>query len=379
PPVSANRLEAANEEGPDMYRAIVALITLACGLPSSYAATMRLATIPERAKVTLLLGAPPAALVEESRPLHLPAGSTSLEFSWTNTQLIADSLTLKVDDPTVIINGPIFPADQSQHAQWNLTCPQPITTPITIHYLINGLRWTPEYNAVLNVRGDSLSLEVLAVIQNDSGESFPNAEIDLGLSASVTADLENGTALKIPYIKATDVPCSLVYVFEGETSPDTQLRLNLRNTLEAGLGLAPLPAGKMRVYREVEGKRLFIGEVQFPHTPVGAQAKLSLGTAKEISVERQVLRLADVDIKKDIHGRMALWNREEDIALLIESLKNENILLELVERIEGEWQMLHTSHEFEKRDADHIVFFIPIPAHSEITVRYKVRRLNIMP
>jgi len=341
--------------------------------------TVRLATSPPRGNVTLLLGAPPAALVEETRRVDLPAGETSLVLSWQGTRLNADSLELAPADASVQVAGPVLLADQPQHAQWTLTSPAAKQTELALRYLMDGLTWEPEYVLVLNGATVKASLAAVALVKNDSGEDYKDARVDLGLSAAVPADLETGSTLRLPYVNAAEVAYELLYLCDRAASPDVLLRLDLENTEEAGLGLAPLPAGKLRLYEEQGGDRLLTGEVKFPYTPVGARAELVLGTAREVSVERRVVRVVDVNVRKDVHGRVALLDREEEIAFAIESLKDQDVRLKIVETIDGDWEMLSNSHEFEKKDANHLEFVVPVSAHSKLTVKYKVRRLDVLP
>jgi len=362
-----------------MFWAAVTALSITGPTAQSPAQSIRLATAPERGGVVLLLGATPAALVQETRPVALPAGDSTLVLSWAGTKLAADSVRLTLTDGAVEVVGPRFPAAQPQQAEWTLTSAQASQAQATFQYLMGGLTWEPEYTLVLDGAARTGVLSALAVVRNDSGEDFRDAQIDLGLPDRVAADLEQGTVLRLPYVGAAPVPCERVHVFEAGVSPDTSVRLELDNVAEAGLGVAPLPAGKMRLYEDRRGDRLLVGEVRLPATAIGAEAELTLGTAREVSVERRVLRTADVDVKKDVNGRMALWNREEEVAFLVESLKDEDVLLRIVETLDGEWKMLSNSHEFERRDAAHVEFIAPIPAHSETTVRYKVRRLNLMP
>jgi len=362
-----------------MVWAAVAALSLGCGTARGDAPSIRLATAPERTGVVLLLGAPPSALVQETRPVALPAGDSTLTLSWAATKLAADSLRLTLGDGAVRAIGPRLPAAQPQQAEWTLTAAQATETQATFQYLMGGLTWQPEYALILDRAADTASLSAVAAIRNDSGEDFEGAQIDLGLPDRVTADLDQGMVLRLPYVSASAAAYELTHVFQVGDSPDTSVRLKLTNTTEAGLGSALLPAGKLRLYEDRDGDRLLVGEAQLPATPIGAEAELVLGTAREVSVERRVLRVADVDVKKDVHGRMALYNREEEVAFLVESLKDEDVLLRIVETIDGEWRMLSNSHEFERKDAAHLEFIAPVPAHSEATVRYKVKRLNLLP
>jgi hypothetical protein len=343
---------------------------------AAHADTVRLAAVPAREVTTILLGAPPAAMVQETRTVDLGDTPTTLELTWGGTRLLADSLTMEVAEPGVTIEGPVFPAARGQLARWTLTPPRALRTTLTVRYRLEGLVWEPQYEIDL---GEPSRLSAAAVVRNDSGEDFERTLLDLGLSAAVEADLKQGAELRLPYVAATGLRCRLVYVYDPERAPDPEQWLELENTQEAGLGMAPLPTGKLRVFAPQGGERLLVGEVRLPDTPVGAEAEMALGTAQELTVERRVLRAVDTDVRKDVHGRMALWNREEEIAFEIESRKGQDAVLRIVAAIDGEWTMLSNTHEFEQTDAGHLEFTVPLAAHSTETVKYKVRRLDITP
>jgi hypothetical protein len=349
------------------------------GVAWSAAEPIRLATAPERGSVVLQLSAPPTALVQETREVALPAGETTLTLSWAGTRLAGETLRLTLGEAAVRVTGPRLPAAQPQQAEWTLLSPQATETQATFEYVMGGLTWEPEYTLLLDAGAGSGALSAVAVVRNDSGEEFEGARIDLGLAERATADLEPGMVLRLPYMAAAGVRCDVTHVFDAAAGPDTSVRLMLENTAEANLGQARLPAGKMRFFEERGGDRLLIGEARLPATPIGGEAELTLGTAREVAVERRVLRVADVDVRKDVNGRMALWNRDEEVAFLIESQKDEAVVLRIVETLDGEWRMLSNSHEFERKDSARIEFTAPIPAHSKVTVQYKVRRLNLMP
>jgi len=347
--------------------------------------TVRLATSSDRQNVTIVLGEAPTAFVREQREVSLVEGRTTFLFSWAGTKLVADSLQLTPAeaDTNLQISGPVLPADYPQHARWTLTAPQAMPATLAVSYLMGGLQWEPEYTVTFGPAPGRMSLAAVAAVRNDSGEDFEQAQVDLGLSAAIAADLETGSTLRVPYIQAENVSFQLLHLYDARAGGDTVVRLDIENTVDAGLGVAPLPAGKVRMYGDFHGRdteeRIFTGEFNLPRTPVGARAEVVIATGNEVTVERRVLSSRQVDVKKDIHGRLALYNQEDEVSFLVESLRDYDILLRITETIEGEWRMLSNSHEFEKEDAEHIEFIVPVPAHDELTVSYKVRKLNLLP
>lgn len=360
-----------------MRQAIVALAWLVYVPIWADAPSVSLYVSAQRSDTVLRLATPPFALVEETLFLTLPAGTSTLVFSWTSAKVNPDSITLAAADEAITAFGPIFPADRPTQAKWNLVSPRAMETRLTIRYLTAGLTWQPEYTLMLHAATDTASLTGVAVLTNDSGGEFSNARVDVGLPTAPSIDLRQGISVRLPYVSVPAAPYRLIHVFDPTAGPDTSLRLELTNPRQEGAIL--WPEGRMRVFEDHTGEQLLIGEVRLPATPIGGKAEMTLSTAREVSVERRVLRIADVDVKTDVHGRLALYNREEEVAFFIESSKNEHALLKIVETIDGEWEMLSNSHEFERKDANHIEFMVPVAPHSKCSVRYRVRRLNILP
>jgi hypothetical protein len=364
-----------------MHSRVMCLALLAAVSSLAGADEVRLAARPARTGLTLLLGAPPQAMVVEEREVSLGQGRTTLELSWQGTRVVADSIRLAVagGDAPLRVGAAVMPADLPQRCRWEVDCPEAWSGRLRLTYLIEGLTWEPSYTLRLDPTGKG-TLSVVAAVRNDTGEDFRQARIDLGLSAPVIHDLEAGQVLRIPYAEGPAVAGEVFYRYDAaETNAETTRRLELANTVDAGLGRAPLPAGTARLFEGSEGQSVLTGELRFPDTPIGATAKLQLGLAREVSVERRVIASRQVDAKMDARGRLALWDQEEEVIFLVESQKGEAIVLRVAERIEGEWRMLSNSHEFEKKDAEHIELVVPVPAHAKITVRYKVRRLNLLP
>jgi hypothetical protein len=53
--------------------------------------------------------------------------------------------------------------------------------------------------------------------------------------------------------------------------------------------------------------------------------------------------------------------------------KDEDVLIEVVEPIGGDWTMLKNTHAFEKRDAATAVFSVPVKANGTVDCSYRVR------
>jgi len=104
------------------------------------------------------------------------------------------------------------------------------------------------------------------------------------------------------------------------------MHYRLVNKEDQGLGVAPLPHGKVRIFQDDgRGSTAFIGEDFSRFTPVGDETRLFLGVAQDVVVTRT--------IEKNEQTRVAgqLYHREVVIKYEIENFKTEAITLDVAE------------------------------------------------
>ncbi len=58
---------------------------------------------------------------------------------------------------------------------------------------------------------------------------------------------------------------------------------------------------------------------------------------------------------------------------MIRNHKQEDIVVQVVEPLPGEWEMLSNTHDFEKLDAFTVRFDVPVEASGEATLQYRIR------
>ena len=142
-----------------------------------------------------------------------------------------------------------------------------------------------------------------------------------------------------------------------------KLLLEFKNSEEKGLG-RPLPAGKVRMYKEDSAKDLqFIGEDRIDHTPKDEDVALHLGNAFDVKVERKTL--ATRKITNRVH--------EEDYEISLRNHKEEDVVVRVVDHPRGFWTVTTTTHDFEKVEANRIEFEVPVAVDEEVLVHYTIR------
>lgn len=300
---------------------------------------------------------------------------------------------------------------------------------VRVAYQASGLTWWADYNATLDEsRGCKLDLTAWVTLVNQSGGSFPNAQLKLvagevnrapvpqpvGLMRAKQAmvaesaladgfaesslfeyhlytlgrrtDVPDNATKQLelfPAVSAIDCEKELVFtaapsqrVYWGAPNMDqgyaatqegtTGAYLLFENRKERGLGI-PLPAGRVRVNQAAQdGSLEFIGEDLIQHTPRNEKLRIKLGNAFDIAGERK-----QTDYKINTSEK---WI-EESFEISVRNRKQERATVKVREYMYrwSHWNLLRHSHEPVKLDAQTVDFVLDLPADGEQTVRYTVR------
>ncbi|MFQ5823412.1 MAG: DUF4139 domain-containing protein [bacterium] len=287
---------------------------------------------------------------------------------------------------------------------WKIDCKQAGKHKTEVGYLTTGIQWHAEYVGVTNQDDTFLELGGWVSIDNKSGATYKNAKLKLvagdvhraverripkayyeTLAAKPTAmrqfeekaffeyhlytlqrpaTVANNQIKQLSLFSPTKVKVSKKYFFDG-TRDKRKVRINLEfeNKKEFGLGI-PLPKGKVRVYKEDEDKSLvFIGEDFIDHTPKDEEVKVYVGDAFDIVGKRTQKDRRSI-------GKHA-WQETWEIKL--RNHKEESVEVTIIEHLQLDWEILRTTHEYTKKDAQTIEFLVKIPKSDEVVVEYVVR------
>ena len=135
------------------------------------------------------------------------------------------------------------------------------------------------------------------------------------------------------------------------------------NSEDAGMGMA-LPAGIVRVYkRDSSGAQQFVGEDRIDHTPRDERVRIKMGEAFDIVGDRRQMTWEVVS------GCVS----ESSWVVELRNHKDEDVEVDVVEPIGGDWTILDASHEWERLDSGTFRFRVDVPARGETQVEYRVR------
>jgi len=273
-----------------------------------------------------------------------------------------------------------------------------------ISYLTNGMKWHAEYVGVVGKNDETMEFSGWVSIQNDCGNTFENAQLKLVagdvhtieeprryvLPKSATMEalaaepqfeekaffeyhlytlnrqttLKNNQTKQLSLFPQTTAETEKIYIYDGQRYKDkVRVNLEFQNSKSSGLGM-PLPKGKVRVYKkDDDGAQEFIGEDQIDHTPADEVVRIYLGNAFDIVGER----------KKISSEKIGSRVREEKYWINLRNHKKNAVDIVVVEHFWGDWEIIHKSHTFTRKDAYTAEAVVTVPADGEVEIEFTVR------
>ena len=295
-------------------------------------------------------------------------------------------------------------------------------------YQTAGMTWRADYNIVVNgsdTRGD---ITAWVTLMNLSGASYNDAELKLvagtvnkvqpriggmargmRMEAMAMADaggggfeekefsdfhlytlprktdvLQNSTQqiALFPPVAGFKVKRELMFDFAGgmmapgapildrdfgvASKQNPSILVSFENKKDNSLGM-PLPAGKIRVYKEdsADGTLEFVGEDLIAHTPRNETVKIRLGEAFDVVGERT---------RTDFTIDNAAKRMTETFRIEVRNQKSSAQKVRVLERLYRwtNWKIENQNTPFEKLDSGTIAFDLEVPSEGKKTIEYKV-------
>jgi hypothetical protein len=284
-------------------------------------------------------------------------------------------------------------------------------------YLTAGIGWKANYVAVLSGDDANLDLSGWVTIDNKSGTTYRDATLKLvagdvhrvqaprpvalgdrmyvrgGRTEEMAfqeesffeyhlytlqrpATIKDNQTKQIALLSATDIDVDKTFTFEPsrnyffsampapEMGKKVGVFINVENKKENNLGM-PLPKGVVRVYKKDKaGDLQFVGEDWIDHTPEDEKIRVKMGEAFDVVADR-----TQTDFKIIKSGRLY----ESSFKISIRNHKTEDIVVSVVERMQGDWKIIHKSHEYVKEASHKIRFDVPVPTKGAVDLTYTVQ------
>ncbi|MDP4198184.1 MAG: DUF4139 domain-containing protein [Bacteroidota bacterium] len=286
---------------------------------------------------------------------------------------------------------------------WQMHAARTMTgEPLEVMYQTGGISWHAEYIAALADDDRSVDLTGWVSIDNKSGMSYPDAKLKLvagainrvqpppisfhgsrGTANAITMNdvqfqehgmfeyhvydlgrqttIGNNEVKQISLLSADKVAVEKQYTYEGGKS--VAVTIALQNSEANHLGM-PIPMGTVRVMkRDKDGSLEFVGEDHIEHTPRDEKITLHVGNAFDLTGERTVTNQQSLGPNAN----------EETVEITLKNHKDEPVTIDAIENLGTNWEIAQSSMSYEKRDAYHIVFHVPVNSHGEEKITYTVR------
>lgn len=301
---------------------------------------------------------------------------------------------------------------------WLLASTQPKQR-VEVTYLTQNLNWRADYVVVLDDKDQKGDLTGWVTLTNSSGTAYKNAELKLVAGdvqrvtpppppmeppmpmplASATAnaaapqfkqesmfeyhlyslqrptDLLDKETKQVSLLEARGFGVKKKLTFRGteywyqsrfgqlQENQKVSVFLEFKNSEENQLGM-PLPKGIVRVYKaDSAGAQQFVGEDAIDHTPRDEELEIKLGEAFDVVADRK-----QTDWKS-----LGNCSSESAFEIEIRNHKDAKERVEILEPVNGDWEIVQASHASEKKDAREFAFHVDVPARGATKVTYRVR------
>jgi hypothetical protein len=293
---------------------------------------------------------------------------------------------------------------------WKVNAGSQGTQDIEISYQTSGMNWHAEYVAVLNENDTKLDLNSWVSVTNNSGTTYKDAKLklvagDLNLvqdaqqpyapeymmkTESVrdgqfqekeffeyhiynlqrAATIAQNETKQISLFEGSNIGAVKKYLYrsggysyrQAGNSGKVNVVVEFENSEKNNLGV-PMPKGKVRVYK-TDGEALeFIGEDLVNHTPRNEKVTLKIGDAFDIVAEE-----IQTEYKK-ITDRVY----EQAFEIKIKNRKKEDVTVEVEKNVGYFWEVMNSSINYDKKDAQTLIFKVPVKADGENTLKLRLR------
>ena len=290
--------------------------------------------------------------------------------------------------------------------QWKLNAAKAGEHLAKVTYQASSMGWIADYTLIAKKDDTLADLSGWVTINNQSGATYTDAKIKLmaGDVHTVTqyrggkmkaeggesrCDAENlgfqeksfaeyhlytlgrpatvkeSETKQIELMGAVDVPSRKIYRYDAAMDPKkVRVLLGLQNREQDHLG-KPLPAGKVRVYKqdEADGSLEFVGEDRIGHTAKDEKLELYVGDAFDIVGERIQTNTKQHPQHTWQSFKVTLRNHKDQAG---------PVKVEVVEHVGawGNWEIEQKSDDFVKKDAGTVVFTVDVPKDGEKVIEY---------
>lgn len=357
--------------------------------PPAVQARLRLVALPDRDTVVVSLENPDATLVQEERLLTLQEGVNKIDFSWKGVRIDESSIRFEslANDPDALSLLSVSYPPGEDALVWDVHSREAIDAPVRISYLLDGIDQIVTYTAVADRDETALGLRSYMVLRNFSGEDFDRATWLLGYGDPFVSESRHQETKRVLFFAGEEVPVVKEFTWDAAVMPHEPDReadavgipvhYVIENTEPSKLGEHMLWPGKARVFQhDGQGTNIFLGEDRADFTPVGDEMRLYIGNSRDIVVTQRRMETRRENIRRNNDRHVILYDEVRRYEVKIENFRDNAAVLNVIQHLEGEWEMVNCTHEYEKLDYKTLKFGIEIAEAAETMLEFTYRVKN---
>ncbi|NUN08271.1 MAG: DUF4139 domain-containing protein [Ignavibacteriaceae bacterium] len=285
---------------------------------------------------------------------------------------------------------------------------------VELTYQTAGMSWNAEYVALLDKDDKNMDLKAWVSLTNNSGTTYKDVKLklvagdinrvrpqqayggmrksnEMALMADAApqfqeqsffeyhlytlqrpATLANNETKQVSMFESENIKVTKKFQYRsgwggyygGEGGTKVAVVVEFENKQNNNLGI-PIPKGRVRMYKSDGESVEFIGEDVVDHTPKDEKISLKVGDAFDVLAEE-----TQTDYRK-ITDRV----HEYSYKIVLKNRKDTDITVDVKKQLGYSWEVVKSSHTYNKADAQNIEFAIPVSAGKEtdlvFTIRYK--------
>jgi len=355
---------------------IIALTLFLLLLVKYSSARIELVTVPARENVAISIDRSNNALVQEIRTVTVKEGANVAQFDWTNVDIDVDTVQIQIleESESVTFGSMSIPPGSKNALMWDIQSAKPIELPIRIAYKVAGISWECNYVALVTEDEMSLNLKAEVTISNRTQDKYEDASIALEVGELFTQSLESRESKKITLFTMPQVPTEKTYTSDPTKFGD---KVAVQYVFKNGRGELLL-AGKVRIYKkDKSGSIAFLGEDRIGFVPSGDEVKLHTGDTRDVEVERAVAEQRQVNVQRDVYGKIAVYDTEESYKVTVKNHKKDAAKVIVRIRLNDLWESAESNHDYRKEDGNTLEFTVTVGAGKEKVITLKVSGKNL--
>jgi hypothetical protein len=363
-----------------MIKRLPLLLLLLAGVSVAQAAY--LARLQPAGEVSLRLLPGGGVLIRRTATVFLALGDNEITFVLPAEGMDRQQVRLRPLGEGITIRAAESPSDKPAWVRWLVQAAQAGPAQFLLTYPAPRLTWELSY--VLRLAPERAAWETWLRLTNKGDQDWQQVQVEGLPFAALTVSLPAGADARFPVATIADLTWTGEYRYDPERygpAPVALLCLPREPGRQPGnFGETVLPPGRLEIVRAADSvPSTPTRSIDLPYTPRYRLLELNAGPVPTLSVQRRLVSSKQVNLRLDVSGRLALYDLDEIYEIAVTNRDAKDATLTMYERLPGLGEVVESSVEATRYDAQHLIFKVGVPAQAETKVTYRLLRADLEP